>query len=66
MNKEKTLQSNFQALEDLAKELEGGNLDIEESMTKFKEGVSLIKECQKQLKEAKNEFVKLSEELDKE
>ena len=64
MTEEKNIKNNFKRLENLVQELEGESLDISESLKKFKEGVTIIKVCKKELQEAQNEFVKLSRQLE--
>ncbi len=64
--KKENLEDDFQKLEELVKDLESSDLSIEESLLKFKAGVGLIKECQKRLKRAKNEFIEISKELEDE
>ena len=66
MSDEKKLENNFQRFDKLVRELENEELDIEKSLNKFKEGVGLIKECQRQIEEAKNEFIQLNKELERE
>jgi exodeoxyribonuclease VII small subunit len=39
-------------LEQIAKELEASDLPLEESLKKFNEGISLIRECNKAMNEA--------------
>jgi len=39
-------------LEDISKELESGKLDLDESVSKFEEGMKLSKICTKMLNEA--------------
>lgn len=43
-------------LEDIAKELESGNLDLDESVDKFEEGMKLSKVCNKMLNEAEKKI----------
>ena len=64
MTEEKNIKNNFKRLENLVQELEGASLDISESLKKFKDGVTIIKVCKKELQEAQNEFVKLSRQLE--
>lgn len=40
-------------LEDIVGKLENGNISLDESMTKYEEGVRLVRLCQKRLDEAK-------------
>lgn len=43
-------------LEDIAKELESGELGLDESVTKFEEGMNLSKACTKMLNEAEKKI----------
>ena len=43
-------------LEDIAKELESGNLGLDESVSKFEEGMALSKTCTKMLNEAEKKI----------
>lgn len=43
-------------LEDIAKELESGNLGLDESVNKFEEGMKLSKVCNKMLNEAEKKI----------
>lgn len=43
-------------LEDIAKELENGELGLDESVKKFEEGMSLSKTCTKMLNEAEKKI----------
>lgn len=51
-----TASANFekliQKLEGLVKNLESGNLPLEEALTSFQEGVGLVKQCQGLLSQA--------------
>lgn len=51
-----TSSANFekliQKLEGLVKNLESGNLPLEEALTSFQEGVGLVKQCQSLLSQA--------------
>ena len=60
------LQEALKKLEQLVKELEQKDVDVEAGLAKFKEGVGLVKLCQSQLREAENEFTKLKAELEEE
>ena len=67
MPKEKqSLQDALKRLEEIVKELEGKDVDVEAGMEKYREGVELVKFCQKELGEAENEFKKLKKELEEE
>lgn len=43
-------------LETIVTELEGGSLSLEESITKFEQGINLSKECTKSLEEAEKKI----------
>ena len=67
MPKEKqSLQDALKRLEEIVKELEGKDVDVGVGMEKYREGVELVKFCQKELGEAENEFKKLKKELEEE
>ena len=46
-------------LESIVEVLESENVSLEESVKKFEEGISLVKSCQKQLKDAELKVNKL-------
>lgn len=48
-----TFEETLEKLNKTVSELESGNLTLEESLEKFKEGVALSSECKKRLEEAK-------------
>jgi len=58
------LQSALRQLEQIVDELGKKDVDVEEGLEKFKEGVGLIKLCRAQLQKAENEFTQLKAELD--
>jgi len=65
MGKDKgNLKNSLERLEKIVEELGKNDVDVENGLEKFKEGVALIKFCRSQLKHAENEFVKLKEELE--
>lgn len=49
-------------LEKIINEMEEGNLALEESLKKFKEGMHLFKVCTEKLEKAECEIKKLTEE----
>lgn len=65
-SKKPELKDALQQLEQLVKDLEQKDVDVEAGLAKFKEGVDLVKFCQGQLEEAENEFRKLKTELEEE
>lgn len=46
----------LEKLEDIVRELEGGDLQLDKSLAKYEEGVKLIRICQKKLQEAKKKI----------
>ena len=60
-NSEKKIdfESSLKDLELIVEKLEDENIDLEDSVKSFEEGISLVKECQKQLEEAELKIKKL-------
>lgn len=50
--KEIKFEEAIKKLEEISKELESGNLSLDESVSKFEEGMKLSKTCTKMLNEA--------------
>ncbi len=48
----RNFEASLAALEKIVRELEGGDLPLEESLRLFEEGVSLSRECQERLNQA--------------
>lgn len=46
---EKTLEQNFERLEELAAKMESGELPLEKMYSLYKEGIDLVKECNKKI-----------------
>ena len=59
-----TIEQSLKRLEKIVEELNARDVDVEDGLKKFKEGVELIKLCRSRLGEAENEFKKLQVELD--
>lgn len=49
MKEEKTFEDNLKELEDVAKNLESGKLDLDESIKEFEKGMILSKKCTEKL-----------------
>ena len=49
----------LQKLEKIIEKLEDGDINLEESIKSFEEGIGLVKECQKQLSQAELKVKKL-------
>jgi len=47
----KTIEESLSDLEKLVEELENGELELDEALKKFEQGVKLSRECQKTLQE---------------
>ena len=63
MNSEEIKSLTFEAalarLEETAKLLESGNVPLDESLSLFEEGISLVKLCNSKLDAAEQKFVRL-------
>ena len=57
-------ESSLQKLEQIVAKLEDGDISLEDSVKSFEEGISLVKECQKQLSSAELKVKKLLESGD--
>ena len=51
-DKHTDFESSLKALESIVERLEDENINLEDSVKSFEEGINLVKECQKQLQEA--------------
>ena len=51
-DKQTDFESSLKALESIVKRSEDENINLEDSVKSFEEGINLVKECQKQLQEA--------------
>tara|TARA_B100000073_G_scaffold274289_1_gene234239 strand:- start:658 stop:882 length:225 start_codon:yes stop_codon:yes gene_type:complete len=58
-NKKIDFESSLKQLESIVEKLEDENINLEESVKSFEEGVTLVKECQKQLQNAELKIKKL-------
>ena len=52
----KTFESQMEELEKIVADLEKGNLTLDESVTKFEEGIKISKSCNKILEEAEKKI----------
>lgn len=57
--KEKSFEEALKEIEKIIEGLEEGNLPLKENIAKFKEGVELLKFCNKELKEAEMSIQKI-------
>ena len=65
-NSKNNFESSLKKLEKIVAKLEEGNIDLDDSIKSFEEGVMLDKECQKQLSEAELKVEKLLDNGDSE
>lgn len=54
--KSKSFEVSLQELEEIARKLEGGNLNLDEAIEAFEKGTKLSKECTKKLDEAEKKI----------
>ena len=60
MKENKSFEEMMQNLEDIAKELENGNLTLDESVKKFEEGMEISKKCSELLENAEKRITILT------
>ena len=65
-NSKNNFESSLKKLEKIVTKLEEGNIDLDDSIKSFEEGVMLVKECKKQLAEAELKVEKLLDSGDSE
>ena len=58
-NKKIDFESSLKKLESIVEKLEHENINLEDSVKSFEDGVNLVKECQKQLQNAELKIKKL-------
>ena len=56
MEKNKDFEEMIQDLEQIAKELESGNLSLDDSVKKFEQGMEISKQCSKILEDAEKKI----------
>lgn len=61
-NNPKQFEKKLEALDELVETMESGDLSLEESLKLFEKGVTLTKECQKMLKDAKQKIETIAKE----
>ena len=52
----KSFEEQIEKLEQIVKELEKGELNLEDSVSKFEEGIKIYKECNKELENAEKKI----------
>lgn len=58
----KTFEEQMEELENIVSELENGKLNLDESVSKFEEGIKISKDCSKILEEAERKITILVNE----
>lgn len=56
---EKSFEENIEALEEIVKKLENGDVPLDDAITQFKEGMKLADECKKRLDNAEGIITKV-------
>lgn len=59
MNENNNFEENMKQLEQIANELEKGDLDLDTSVKKFEEGMKISKECSDMLEKAEKKITML-------
>lgn len=62
MENNKNFEEMIENLEQIAKDLESGNLSLDESVKKFEEGMEISKECSKILENAEKKITILTKD----
>ncbi|MGX7111363.1 exodeoxyribonuclease VII small subunit [Gemella cuniculi] len=62
MGKE-NFETNLVNLEKIVADLEAGNLSLEDSLEKYKQGIEIIKKCNNIIENAEKEVAKLAEDF---
>ncbi|MGX7013021.1 exodeoxyribonuclease VII small subunit [Vagococcus silagei] len=60
--KKQTFEESLLELEDIVKQLEMGEVPLEEALDKFKKGIEISKECQKTLAQAEKTITLIATE----
>lgn len=59
MEEKINFEENMKKLEEIATELEKGDLDLDTSVSKFEEGMKISKECSEMLEKAEKKIIML-------
>ena len=62
--KSMSFEKSMQRLDEIVKQMEQGNVPLEDALKLFEEGTTLVKTCSKQLDEAELKVVKLMKDSD--
>ncbi len=64
--KTQTFETQLEKLEEIVGQLESGELNLDDSLKKFEEGVKLFKSCKDKLSKAEKKIAQLNESLNEE
>lgn len=64
--KTQTFETQLEKLEEIVGQLESGELNLDDSLNKFEEGVKLFKSCKDKLSKAEKKIAVLNESLNEE
>ena len=59
---EKTFEESLQELENIVKELESGNVNLDDAINKYSEAMKLVKVCEDKIKNAEEMVTKIVKE----
>jgi len=57
---EKSFETALSRLEEVVRDLEGGDIGLEESLARYEEGIKLLKRCYGQLSQAEKRILELT------
>ena len=66
MAKSPSIEDTFEKLDNILSEMESGELTMNESFKKYKEGIELVKKCNSMLDKVEKEIVILNDDNDSE
>ena len=66
MAKSPSLEDTFDKLEDILGQMESGELTMNESFKKYKEGIELVKKCSLMIDKVEKEMIIINDEKDSE
>ncbi len=62
MSKVKSFEENLEELESIVKELESGNVNLDDAINKYGEAMKLVKACEEKIKSAEEMVTKIVKE----
>ncbi len=66
MAKSSSLEDTFEKIDDILRQMESGELTMNESFKKYKEGIELVKKCNSMIDRVEKEMVILNDDNDSE